>query len=164
MSFDAFMQISDIPGESKDGKHDGWIELLSFRHGAVQPVSSTASSAGGAAVGRVNFSPVTISKLVDKTSPKLWEACFTGKHIKKITIELCRAGGDKQKYLVIKMEQVLIADFEQGGSDDFPIETVSFFPGKITMDYIQQSREDGTPAGTVAAGWDLTQNKSVSAV
>jgi type VI secretion system secreted protein Hcp len=159
VAFDAFMQISDIPGESKDGKHDGWIELLSFRHGAAQPISRTASSAGGATAERANFSPVTISKLVDRASPKLWEACFTGKHIKEITIELCRAGGDKQKYLVIKMEQVLLANFDQGGGDDFPVETVSFSPGKITMDYIQQSRADGTPAGSVAAGWDLTQNK-----
>jgi type VI secretion system secreted protein Hcp len=144
-----------IPGEFKDGKHDGWV----VRHGAGQPISKTASSAGGATAERANFSPVTITRLVDRSSPNLWETCFTGKHIKEITIELCRAGGDKQKYLVIKMEQVLLTNFDQGGGDDFPIETVSFSPGKVTMDYIQQSRADGTPAGSVSAGWDLTQNK-----
>jgi type VI protein secretion system component Hcp len=59
------------------------------------------------------------------------------------------------------MEQVLIANFDQGGGDDFPIETVSFAPGKITMEYIQQKRDDGIGGGSVAAGWDLTKNKVV---
>jgi type VI secretion system Hcp family effector len=44
----------------------------------------TASSAGGATSGRVDFSPVTISKPIDKASPKLWDACNTGRHIKEI--------------------------------------------------------------------------------
>jgi type VI protein secretion system component Hcp len=30
MAFDAFMQISDIPGESKDTQHTNWIELKTF--------------------------------------------------------------------------------------------------------------------------------------
>ena len=37
---------------------------------------------------------------------KLLEACAKGQHIKDVTIELCRAGGDKLPYLEIKMEQV----------------------------------------------------------
>jgi type VI secretion system secreted protein Hcp len=160
MSFDAFMKIDGIPGESKDAQHVDWIEILSFQHGTVQPVSKTASSAGGAAAERADFSPVTLSKLIDKASPKLWEASFTGRHIKEIVIALYRSGGDKQKYLEIKMEQVLISNFDQGGGDDFPHELISFVPGKISMNYIQQKREDGTPAGSVTAGWDLTQNKS----
>jgi len=161
MAFDAFMRVADIPGESKDSKHTDWIEILSFRHGAVQPVSSTVSSAGGATAERVDFTPFTISKLVDKASPELWKACFTGKHIKEVVIHINRSGGDKQKYLEIKMEKVLITSFEQAGSDDFPEEIISFAPGKIEMEYSQQSREDGSLQGSIAAGWDLTTNKAV---
>jgi type VI secretion system secreted protein Hcp len=161
MAFDAFMKIDGIPGESQDDKHKDWIEILSYQLGSSQPVSSTASSAGGAGTGRVNIAPVTISKLVDKSSPKLWDACNTGKHISKVIIEAHRSGGDKQKYLEITMEQVLVANYTQGGGDDFPLEIVSFAPGKISMTYVHQKREDGISSGNVSAGWDLTRNTAV---
>jgi len=164
MAFDAFIQIDDIPGESTDEAHKNWIEVTSFNHGVHQAISTTASSAGGATAERADFSTFDITKEVDLASPKLFEASFTGKHIPKIVVEFCRAGGAKEKYLTIELEQVLISDFSQGGGDTstigFPVERVSFAPGKIKMTYSQQKREDGTGGGVVAAGWDSTKNKS----
>jgi type VI secretion system secreted protein Hcp len=83
------------------------------------------------------------------------------KCVKSHALQVYRSGGDKQKYLEIKIEHVLIASFDQGGGDDFPTEIVSFAPGKISMTYSQQNREGGAPIGSVAAGWDLTANKAV---
>ena len=62
MTFDAFVYIKDIPGESTDAGHKDWIEITTFAHGVEQPVSTTASSAGGATVGRANFESFTITK------------------------------------------------------------------------------------------------------
>ena len=160
MAFDAFLKIDGIPGESTDGEHADWIEIATFAHGVEQPISKTASSAGGATAERANFEEFTITKQVDKASPKLFAASFTGKHIDEIIFHVCRAGDDKQKYLEIKMQQVLISSFRQGGGEGFPTEHVSFSPGKIVMTYTQQKRADGGPGGNVVAGWDLTTNRT----
>jgi len=157
--FDAFLKVEGAPGESKDEKHVDWIEITNFNHGVSQAFSTTVSSAGGATAERADFTTFNITKLVDKASPKLFEACFTGRHIKEVVIEVFRAGGNKEKYLDVKMEKVLIANFTQGGGDEFPVENVSFAPAKIVMTYIQQKREDGTGGGQVTAGWDLMGNK-----
>ncbi|MDR2092938.1 MAG: type VI secretion system tube protein Hcp [Azoarcus sp.] len=162
MAFDAFLKIDGIPGESTDDQHKDWIEILSFNHGVHQPVSSTVSSAGGATVERVSFTAPIITKLVDRASPKLFEASFTGKHIKEVIIEVCRAGSNKEKYLEIRMEQVLVSDFNQGGGNEFPVETVSFAPGTIKMIYTQQKRTDGAPSGQIAAGWSSITNRPVA--
>lgn len=166
MAFDAFIKIDGIPGESTDSKHKDWIEVVSYQHGVTQPFSMTASSAGGASAERVNFGALTITKLVDKASPKLFDAVCSGKHIKEIVIEVCRSGDDKQKYLEIRMEQVLISGYQHTGNGDakseFPAETVSFVPGKFRMIYSQQSRADGTLGGNIMAGWDLTTNKAIA--
>lgn len=162
MAFDAFLKIDGIPGESTDEKHSEWIEILSFAHKLEQPAQATASSAGGATAERVNHAPYEITHSLDKASPKIYEACCTGKHIKEVTIELCRAGGDKVKYMEIKMEQVLISRVEPHGSANdsgFPAEKVSFSYGKIKWIYTQQKRSDGAGGGNVSAGWDLTANK-----
>jgi type VI secretion system secreted protein Hcp len=163
MAFDSFLKIDGVPGESTDDKHKDWIEILSYSVGATQPASATASSAGGGGAERVTLHDMNVTKLMDKASPKLFELCATGKHIPNVTLELCRAGGDKLKYMEIKMEQVIISGFQgdgHGGADQaFPIETVTFNYGKIKQTYTQQKRADGSGGGNVAGGWDATANK-----
>lgn len=161
MAFDAFLKIDGIPGESSDDKHAEWIEITSFNHSMEQPASATASNAGGATAERVNHGTFNFTHLLDKASPKLYEAVCTGKHIKEVTLELCRAGGDKLKYMEIKLEQVLVSSIAPSGAAgrDFPSEDVSFSYGKIKWTYTQQKRADGAGGGNVSAGWDLTANK-----
>lgn len=162
MAFDAFLKIDGISGESTDDKHKDWIEIKNYNQGLHQAASATASSSGGATAERVNFGDFSVVKLVDKSSPKLFESCCTGKHIKDVVIEICRAGADKQKFLEIRLEQVIISSYVQDGGSDFPLETITFSAGKYKMVYSQQKRADGTLAGNVSGGWDLTQNKAIA--
>jgi len=166
MAFDSYVKIEGIPGESTDEKHQDWIEVLSFGHELSQPASASASSAGGATAERVDHGTYNFVHHVDKSSPKLMEACCTGKHIKEVTFELCRAGGDKVKYMEVKLEQVLISKISTAGSAQgeasFPTETVSLSYGKIKWTYTQQKRSDGSGGGNVSAGWDLTTNKTTA--
>ncbi len=161
MAFDAFLKIDGIPGESSDAKHAEWVEIVSFSHSMDQPASATASSAGGATAERVNHGTFNFAHLLDKASPKLYEACCTGKHIKEVTLELCRSGGDKMKYMEVKLEQVLISKVAPSGTsgEGFPSEEVKLSYGKIKWTYTQQKRADGAGGGNVSAGWDLTANK-----
>ncbi|MEN6373256.1 MAG: type VI secretion system tube protein Hcp [Smithella sp.] len=165
MPFDAFVKIDGILGESTDDKHKDWIEVLSFSTGVSQPTAGPASTGRGAAAQRANFQDFSVVKTLDKASPKLALACANGTHIKEVTLELCRAGGDKIKYYEIKMEQCLISSYRPGGSSQggeaLPLEEVSIDYGKITWTYIQQKRADGSGGGQVAGGWDLTANKPV---
>jgi type VI secretion system secreted protein Hcp len=163
MAFDAFLKIDGIPGESTDDKHKDWIEILSYDLGMDQPSSATDSSAGGGTTERVNIHDFAVVKHLDKASAKLYENCCNGKHIANVTLELCRAGGDKLKYLEVKMENVVISKAQSNGqsqaSDGFPTENVSFNFAKVKWTYTQQKRADGSGGGNVAGGWDLTANK-----
>lgn len=162
MATDVFLKIDGIPGESADDKHRDWIEITGFQHRSRQPYSMTASSAGGASAERVDFAPFFVSKFIDKATPKLFEASVTGKHIKEVIIELCRAGGDKQKYLEIRMGQVIVSDYALMEGDSFPTENITFVPGTFKILYFQQKRADGIASGTVAAGWSLIENKTIA--
>jgi type VI secretion system secreted protein Hcp len=162
MAFDGFIKIDGIPGESTDDKHKDWIEILSFSHKHSQPGSATDSSAGGGTTERADFDDLVVVKHIDKASAKIAEFCASGKHIANVVIELCRAGGDKLRYMEIKMEQVVISGYQSGGQskeDLLPVENVSFNFGKIKWTYTQQKRPDGSGGGNVTGGWDLTANK-----
>jgi type VI secretion system secreted protein Hcp len=164
MAFDAFLKLDSIPGESTDDKHKEWIEILSFSFGITQPTSVT-SSAGSMTAERANFSDLSITKVLDKATPKLATMCASGEHFRNASIELCRAGGDKQKYMEFKLSDVIVTSFRPGGhasgGDTLPIEEVSFAFGKIEYKYTETDKASGRAKGDVAAGWDLTANKKI---
>jgi type VI secretion system secreted protein Hcp len=161
MAFDAFLKIDGITGESTDDKHKDWIEVLSYSWGANQPTSGTASSSGGASAERANFHDFTIEKTLDMASPKLAIACAGGQAFKSVSLELCRAGGDKMKYMEYKLTNCIISSITNNGGGGEPSESLSFNYGKVELTYVQQKRADGTAGGNVAAGWDLQLNKKV---
>lgn len=163
MAFDAFLKIDTIPGESTDDKHKEWIELLHFKHDVRQPVTGSRSSGGAASAERANHGDFIVVKALDKASPKLALACCNGEHIPTVALEVCRATGDKQKYMEYKLSDVIVTTVEPSGDaegrDTLPAETVGFNYGKIEWIYTETDHKTGKPKGDVKAHWDTTQNK-----
>ncbi|HOM28861.1 MAG TPA: type VI secretion system tube protein Hcp [Deltaproteobacteria bacterium] len=163
MAFDAFLKIDGIPGESTDDKHKDWIEILSYRHGISQPATASASSGGARSAERCNHSDFVVVKALDKASPKLALYCCNGTHIKEVKLELCRAAGDKQKYMEYKLTDVIVSSVvptgTSKGGETLPLEEVSFNYGKIEWIYTETDHATGKPKGDVKAQWDLIANK-----
>jgi type VI secretion system secreted protein Hcp len=164
MAFDAFMKIDGIPGESTDDKHKDWIEILSYSSGVSQHSGSASrSDAGAAAGGRAEFQDFSITKKIDKASPKLFLFCANGKHIKDVTFELCRATGDKQKYMEYKLSDVIVSSARPSGSpqggEEVPVEEVSLNWGKLEITYTETDHKTGKTKGDVKSHWDTVANK-----
>src|SRR6266699_3022978 len=111
---DMFLKIDGIEGESTDHAHKGEIELLGFSIGATQPASSGIGGGGG--VGKVQLQDFHFTKHHDKASPKLFEACCTGKHTPKVTLTCRKAGGSQQEFLKWTLSEVLISSVQFSGS------------------------------------------------
>ena len=153
---DAYMKIDGIDGESTDEEHAGWIEVLDFDFCIAQKVSRTASTAGGASAERADFSEFTITKMLDKSSPLLAQACAEGRHIKSVVFELWRAG--KAKYMAYRLANCLISAVSTYADGGFPEEKIAIDVGRFEIVYTQQSRCTGLSLGQVACGWDRTMN------
>ena len=163
MAFDCFLKVDRVPGECSDDKHKEWIEVLSYSHGVSQPSSGSASSGGGRSAERCDHQDFSIVKSLDKASPKLALFCCNGTHIPQIKVELCRAAGDKEKYMEYLFSDVIVASYMPGGSaeggESLPLEEVSFNYGKVEWVYTETDHKTGRPAGSVRAYWDLVMNK-----
>lgn len=160
MPANAFLRIDGIKGESTDDRHREWIEVLSFSWGCSQQAGASQAGSGGRSSGRTDFADLTIAKPLDAATPLLFKACAKGEHLKEVTLELCRVGGDNLKFMEYKMGDVTVSGVAvsgDGGGD--ATESVSFNYGRIQQTYTKQKHADGTGGGSVQAGWDLHGNK-----
>jgi type VI secretion system secreted protein Hcp len=165
MAFDAFLKIEGVDGESRDAKHEKWIEILSYSWGVSQPQAGTRSSAGGMTAERADFGDFSVIKVLDTATPTIFLHCASGKHFPKATVELCRAGEDKQVYMEFKFDDVAISSYRpggaRGGQETLPLEEVSFNYGKVQLVYHPTSPRTGKTEGNVPAGWDLEKNVKI---
>ncbi len=102
-----FLKIDGIAGGSTGVGHSGEIEVLSFSFGVSRHPAATM---GGARAAAVPISDLTITKRMDMSSPKLMNACATGRHIARVTLET-RA----MKY---ELHDVVISSFRNGGANE----------------------------------------------
>jgi len=157
MAVDMFLKIDGIKGESVDHKHKDEINLLSWSFGATN--QGTHHVGGGGGAGKVNFSDITFTKHIDKSSPELLLHCANGKHIKSIELTCRKAGEKPVEYLKIKLQDALISSYNTGGSNGEALltEHVSINFGRIDFTYSPQKVDGSADVGIVAA-WDIAKN------
>ena len=158
---DYFLKISGVDGESTDSKHKGEIELESWSYGLTH--TGGGHSGGGGGAGKAVFQDFHFVMKVSKASPKIFQACTTGEHLKDATLVARKAGKEQQEYLKIKLSEVLVSSYQQGGSvgeQIVPMDQVSFNFAKIEIEYREQ-KSDGSLGGAVKGGFDLKQNKAI---
>lgn len=161
MAADFYLQLDGVKGESNDSKHPGWIECISINWSITQPKSATASTGGGHTAERAELSEISISKLVDVSSPLLAQLCACGKTLPKARLDMQRADGNGEpvKYFEVELENVLVAHVAPSFSGgDFPTESLGLKFSKARWKYTQQKIGGGS-SGNTAGGWDLATNR-----
>jgi len=160
-AIDYFLKLDGISGESKDSKHKGEIELLSFSFGET---NSGSPGGGGGGAGKVQMSDFSFTARTTKASPQLFLSCAQGKHLKQAILTVRKAGGSQQEYLIIKLNDVLVSSYalggSEGGADGDPQDVFSLNFVKLSYDYKPQ-KADGSLDAPVHAGWDLSKNVKI---
>ncbi|MGE9551087.1 Hcp family type VI secretion system effector [Erwinia amylovora] len=158
MAIDMFMKVDGVTGESKDSNHTGWTDITSFTWGATQPGNMAVGGGGGA--GKVNFEDLSVTALIDKSVTAILKNCASGKHLSKVELSICKAGGTQIEYVKITLEDVLIASVHYTGADtgDTVGITYGFQASKIKQQYWEQSSSGGKGAES-SAGWNIKENK-----
>jgi len=159
---DYFLKIDGIDGESTDSKHKNAIDVQSWSWGETN--SGDSAHRGGMGAGKVSMQDFHFVMHVNKSTPKLMEACATGQHIKKADLICRKAGKDQQEYLKVTMSDLVVSSYQTGGSAGdgvIPVDQISLNFSKIEFEYKEQ-KADGTLGGKVKKGWDVKANKTKS--
>lgn len=128
-----FMKIGDIDGEASDRDHKDWIIVESVSLGMSQPQRATGTTRRP---GSVKLEDLVIHKKVDKSSPRLLEACAKGQVFPKLELELVSANG--QTYYKVTLNRVRISSVRTQTDCDPDcqvFEEVAINYTKITWEY-----------------------------
>lgn len=161
MPYDAFLKVDGIDGESTRKGYEKQIPILSFSWGGSNP--ATIGVTGGGGGGKGQLSGLSVMKKTDASSPKFFQKCMEGEHIKKASLTLLKAGGKEAiDFIKYDLETVYIESVQYSGSqggDDSPLESVSLVCGKVTYTYTPQTAT-GTKGSPVVGQWDVTKVSS----
>ena len=154
---DSFLKIDGVPGESMDAKHRDEIQVLSWNWGASQ--EGTGHEGGGSGAGKVAMLDFTFMMNTNKASPKLFQMCALGEHIKQAALTVRKAGKDQQDYYRITFTQVLVSNVFQSldkvdEKTNLPREVVSLNFAKYEVEYFPQ-KADGSLGAATKVKYDL---------
>ena len=158
-----FVKIDGIEGEATDSAHAKWI----LADSASLPVFR--SIPGGAVdqqrtKGETSLGDITFTRQLDKSSPKLMEACALGKFNKEVLVEFTTTlAGKTETYLKWKLENVVFTGYSVHGNssgEPLPSEQCSMNFSKITYTYTEFDNQKGTKKGNVETKYEVGANKS----
>jgi type VI secretion system secreted protein Hcp len=161
MAVDMFLEVKEVPGESMKKGHEGQIDIVSFSFGAVQHGSFARGGPGGGA-GKAEFQDISIVKEVDKSSPKLFQACAAGTHFPKATVFVRKAGDKPLEYYKVELKDLMVSSVQNSGSSsgDTVMESITLNCAVINFTYVEQDAKGGA-GKTVTAGFDVRAGEKV---
>jgi len=155
-----FMKIDGANGESKDSNHKNWSDIISFSWGATQP--GNMASGGGLGAGKASFNDLHVVARIDKAAPAVMKHCASGKHLGKVELSVCKAGGQQVEYSKITLEDVLVSSVQLSGelNSESVVVNYAFQAAKVKQQYWEQTEQGGKGAESLVA-WDIKQNVEV---
>jgi type VI secretion system secreted protein Hcp len=148
------VKCSDWQGESKVSGFEDYFEVSSFQFGVGRGISSargTSTREGNI----VSVSEITLSKIADKASVKLFEEALHGPLDRKVEIAFVRqgAGNKPVAFITVKLEGCGISGYSMSSGGDRPSESLSLNFDKVEYNYDPVA--DDLSGDPLKYSWDL---------
>lgn len=148
-----FMKFHGIVGETTDKNHQGWSDVLALNFELNADIGDQVgqSRRRGATSETISF-----VKKIDKSSPKIMEACAMGKIIPVALIEISNSGRVIYRY---ELKNVRITNYSvEGIKSDIPQDeySLAYEERKVTYFVFDSS---GKPKGKIETKWNLESFK-----
>jgi type VI protein secretion system component Hcp len=111
---------------------DNPVPIFAFNLGASNP-ATIGGAGGGAGAGKVNFSSLNVSKMVDAMSVPLLKAAALGTHFSSVVIEVSNVGS-AVPFATYTFGTVFVTADTLGSNTASVAESVAFEFGRITSD------------------------------
>ncbi|MHB1304692.1 MAG: Hcp family type VI secretion system effector [Acidiphilium sp.] len=155
-----YMKYASINGDVTTEGFKDYIELHSMQWGVGRGVSMQSGSGAGRESSLPSLSEVTITKDYDVSSPDLLKEALKGE-AKDVDIAFTRtnkAGSGVDKYLEIKMKDVIMSGLSMSSGGEMPSESLSLNYSSISFVSVPM-KDDGSQGTQSVVNFDLKTMK-----
>ncbi len=154
------MKYGSINGPVSTKGFEKWIELSSFQWGSGRAIGSAARGSTSREHSEPSLSEVTVAKLTDVASPKLFLELVAGKLDNKVTIKFTTTTkGAIDTFLTFELTDCGVSGYSLSSGGEMPQESISLNFTKISKTFKGLDPDiAGTPE---TVGYDLTQMKTI---
>lgn len=155
-----YLKIEGIDGKATAKGHEKWIVVDSMQWGVGRAISSAVGSAKDREASKPSISEVSVTKLMDESSPLIFTEACVGK-AKKVDIHLCTTGTEKiDTYMEYTLEDCMVSGYSVSSGGDRPSESLSLSFTKMVMKFIPYD-DAGKATSPIPAGYDMVTGTKV---
>ena len=154
-----YIKYEGIDGEATHENHKKWLDIQSIQWGVGRAISTPSGSTSNREASEPSVSEVTITKLMDSSSPKFFTEACTGAVGKKVEIHLVTTGSPGNTYASYILTEALVSSYSMSSGGDRPSESISISFTKMEYKFIpyDNANKAGSP---IAVSYDLATTKS----
>lgn len=154
------MKYGSINGPVTTQGFEKWIELNSFQWGSGRAIGSAARGSTSREHSEPSLSEVTVAKLTDVASPKLFLESVAGKLDNKVTIKFTTTTkGAIDTFLTFELTDCGVSGYSMSSGGEMPQESISLNFTKISKTF--KGLDPDIAGSPETVGYDLTQMKTI---
>jgi type VI secretion system secreted protein Hcp len=151
-----YLKYGAFEGSATEQGHTKWIELDSFHWGVARGIGTAARGSTSREHSEPSISEITVTKRMDKASPKLFLDAVAGKLDSKVSIHFTTTNkGKVETFLKFELENTGISGYSVSSGGDMPVESLSLNFNKIAKTFT--GFDPGISGSPETVGFDLTK-------
>jgi len=155
-----YLQYGSIKGDATQENHKQWMDISSIHWNVSRNMNTLAGSAANREASEPAVSEVTLTKVSDSSSVRLFQEACTGNKGQSAVIHLVTTGNPGETYIEYTLDNALIASYSVDSNGDRPMEHIRINFTKMQVKYIPR-KEDNSGEGQQVAAYDLAPGKMV---
>jgi type VI secretion system secreted protein Hcp len=153
-----FMKVPFTSGSVTSAGYQSWIELDSLDLETDRSLSAEVATLNHRKHGVTRFSPLTVTKTIDESSPALIGEAWYGKTGHDIEIVVAEQGKVPKEYVRYKLSKAMLQSYSVGSNGEQPHETFSFTFAHIEIKFTPHD-DANRPDTPDRVAYDLSLNE-----
>jgi type VI secretion system secreted protein Hcp len=153
-----YLKMNGIKGNVSTKEHENWIDVESIQWRVVRAISNATGTNTNWETSKTGISEVSITKMMDASSPLIFTAACNGK-AQKTQIHLTNVNSKNPNnvttYMKYELVDSMVSSYSVSSEGELPTESITFTFTKMTMKFIPHNNS-GDPQSPVPAGYDMT--------
>jgi type VI secretion system secreted protein Hcp len=154
-----YVKYDGIDGEATQADHKKWLDVGSITWGVGRAISATSGSTSNREASEPSVSEVTLSKMMDSSSPKFFTEAVTGAVGKKVVIHLVTTGSPGKTYAEYTLTNALVSSYSMSTGGDRPAESLSISFTKLEFKFTPYDDKNNAKTPIVVS-YDISTTKS----